>query len=267
MGQNPFPSSGASEGQCPLRLRVQNIRSKGGNAKDNRWAKCKGSDTSKMKGTANHSCGESQASEATEVDEGGCQELILTQSIGGSGEKNTKWELSREERSFIKDTVDSQTEEKEKESRALDQVLNSRKNTNESLLSVDSGVGREEDDAYAREKMQCHNSVAKDLSGRRNNLGFKTQVGRKFIRSPKTSEEITLGIGLDAEGEGYTRVGRRVRPGGEGQGKEDGACPVSSSSVGQFQFQEEGQAGSSQVREAGRGTGSDLVLGSKVEWG
>ena len=87
MGQNPFPSRGASEGQCPLRLRVQNIGSKGGNAKDNIWAKRKGSDTSKMKGTANHSCGESQASEATAVNEGGCQELISTQSIGGSGEK------------------------------------------------------------------------------------------------------------------------------------------------------------------------------------
>ena len=52
MGQNPFPSCGASEERCPLRLRVQNIRSKVGNAKDNRWAKCKGSDTSKMKGMA-----------------------------------------------------------------------------------------------------------------------------------------------------------------------------------------------------------------------
>ena len=90
MGQNPFPSRGAFEGQCPLRLRVQNFRSKGGNAKDNRWVKRKGSDTGKMKGTANHSCGESQASEATMVDEGGCQELISTQSIGGSGEKKYK---------------------------------------------------------------------------------------------------------------------------------------------------------------------------------
>ena len=72
MGQNPFPSRGASEGQCPLRLRVQSFRSKGENAKDNSWAKHKGSDTGKMKGMANHSCGESQASEATAVDEGGC---------------------------------------------------------------------------------------------------------------------------------------------------------------------------------------------------
>ena len=88
---------------------MQNIRSKGGNAKDNRWATRKESDTGKMKGTANHNCGESQASEATTVDEGCCQELISTQSIGGGGEKNSKRELSREERSFTKDTVDSQT--------------------------------------------------------------------------------------------------------------------------------------------------------------
>ena len=92
-------------------------------------------------------------------------------------------------------------------------------------------------------------------------------MGRKFIRSPKTSEEITSGIGLDAEGEGYTRAGRRVRPGSEGQGKEDGASPVSSGSVGQSQFQEEAQAGSGQVREAVRGTGSDLVSGGEAEWG
>ena len=64
-----------------------------------------------------------------------------------------------------------------------------------------------------------------------------------------------------------TRAGRRVRLGGEGQGKEDGACPVSLSSVGQSQFQEEVQAGSGQVREAVRGTGSDLVSGGEAEWG
>ena len=87
----------------------------------------------------------------------------------------------------------------------MDQVPNSGKDTNESLLSVDPGVEREEDDAYAGEKMQCHNSVAEDLSGRRNNLEFKAQVGRKFIRPPKTYEEITSGIGLNAEGKGYTR--------------------------------------------------------------
>ena len=176
--------------------------------------------------------------------------------------------MSREERSFTKDIVDSQTEEKEKEFRVLDQVPNSGKDTNDSLQPVDLGVGREEDDVYAGEKMQCHNSVAKVLlSGRRNNLGFKAQVGRKFIRSPKTSEDKTSGIELDAEGEGYTRVGRRVRLGGEGQGKEDGACPVPSSSVGQSQFQEEVQAGSGQVREAVRGMGSDMVEGGEAEWG
>ena len=72
MGQNPFPSRGSSEGQCPLRLMVQSFRSKGENAKDNSWAKRKGSDTGKMKGTTNHSCGDSQASEAIAVDEGVC---------------------------------------------------------------------------------------------------------------------------------------------------------------------------------------------------
>ena len=77
-----------------------------GNAKDNRWAKCKGSDMGKMKGTADYNYGKSQASEETAVDKGGYQELISTQSIGGSGEKNTKRELSREERSFTKDTGD-----------------------------------------------------------------------------------------------------------------------------------------------------------------
>ena len=58
-----------------------------------------------------------------------------------------------------------------------------------------------------------------------------------------------------------------MRPGSEGQGKEDGACPVPSGSVGQSQFQEEVQTGSGQVREAVRGTGSDLVLGGEAEWG
>ena len=62
----------------PIKTQRQNIRSKVGNAKDNRWAKCKGSDTGKMKGTTNYNCGESQASEETAVDEGGCQELIST---------------------------------------------------------------------------------------------------------------------------------------------------------------------------------------------
>ena len=58
-----------------------------------------------------------------------------------------------------------------------------------------------------------------------------------------------------------------MRPGSEGQGKEDGACPVPSGSVGQFQFQEEVQTGSGQVREAVRGTGFDLVSGGEEEWG
>ena len=115
--------------------------------------------------------------------------------------------------------------------------------------------------------MQCHNSITEVLSGRRNNLGFKAQVGRKFSRSPKTSKEKTSGIGLNAEGEGYTCAGRRVRLGGEGQGKEDGACPVLSGSVGQSQFQEEVQIELGQVREAIRGTGSNLVSGSEAEWG
>ena len=95
---------------------------------------------------------------------------------------------------------------RKKESRVLDQVPNLGKDTNDSPQSVDPAVGREEDDIYVGEKMQCHNSVAEVLSGRRNNLGFKAQVGRKFIRSLKTSEEKTSGIGLHMRWEeGETR--------------------------------------------------------------
>ena len=58
MIQNPFPSRGASEGQIPISLREV------WNPKDNQRAKCKGSAMGKMKGKANHNCGESHATEA-----------------------------------------------------------------------------------------------------------------------------------------------------------------------------------------------------------
>ena len=231
MSQNPFPSCGASKGQSPISFREQTIGPKVRNPKDNQRAKCKGSAMGKMKGKANHSCGESNASEAIVGEEWGCRVMFSTQSTGSSGDKNTKPDLSREERSILKDTEGSQIEEKESASCALDQTPTSEKDTKESLFSVDLGVGREEDDSYVGEKMQCHNPVLEDLSGISNNLGYKVQVGRKIIRSPNTSEEITSGIGFEAEGEGDTRTGRRVRPDGERQGKEEGTCPVSSGSV------------------------------------
>ena len=70
------------------------------------------------------------------------------------------------------------------------------------------------------------NPVAEDVSGKHNDLGDKIQMGRKINRSPNTYEEITSGIGFEVEGVGDTRAGRRARPVGERQGKDEGTCPL-----------------------------------------
>ena len=60
------------------------------NSQGTQRAKCKGSFIGKMKGMANHNCVAPQESEAIAAEEGGCHEMIPTQTTGSSGDKNTK---------------------------------------------------------------------------------------------------------------------------------------------------------------------------------
>ena len=140
VGQNPCPIQGVFEGQCPISFREQIVKPTVRNSQAAQKAKRKGMLVEKTKGMANPSCVVPQESEAIAVEERGFQEMIPTQTPGCSEDNITKWGLSREERSILKDTKGSQTEEKGSSSCALDQDPTSGKVPRETLSSVELGV-------------------------------------------------------------------------------------------------------------------------------
>ena len=107
VGQNPCPIQGVSKGQSPISFMEQIVRPTVRNSQAAQRAKCKGMLAEKTKGMANPSCVVPQESEAIAVKERGFQEMIPTQTPRCSEDNNTKWGLSREERSILKDTEGS----------------------------------------------------------------------------------------------------------------------------------------------------------------
>ena len=79
--------------------------------------------------------------------------------------------------------------------------------------------------------MQSYSPAIDGFSGGDNDLGYKTQLGRKIkpiFRSSNTPGETTMSLGLEVEGDDVTRAGRCFRPEVERLGKFEGTRPVSS---------------------------------------
>ena len=221
-------------GQSPRSFREHIVRPTTRTSQAIQRAKLKEMLVENIQGTANPNFALFQESRAIVVEERGLQEKFPTQTSGQSEDNNITWGLNREERRILKEKKGSRTEEKGSFFCALDRDPTSGKVPGETLSSVDLGVECEEGGSSAREKVQSHSPAVDGWFGGDNVLGYKIQFGREikpFPRSPNTSRETTMSLGLEVEGDDDTCAGRSARSEVESLGMSEGTRPVSSGKV------------------------------------
>ena len=261
VGQSPIPSHGVFVGQSPKSYREQVVRPTERISLADQRVKCMGLLVERAKGAVNPSFASLQECGAIVVEEGGYQEKLPTQTLGPSEDNNTNWGLSREERRILKEAKGSQTEEKGSSLFASDQDPTSVKVSRETLSSIDLGFGGEEGGSFAGEKMQSFSPLVDGISGRDNDPGYKTQLGREIkpmSRFPNIPGEISTSSGLEVEGDNITHAGRSARPEVESLGNIEGTWFVSSVRVRwtRPKSQEMVDLGLGQTYDVDRGSGS-----------
>ena len=222
VGQSPSTSQGVFVGQSPRSYTGHVVRPTERICLADQRVKYSGLLAEKVKGAVNPNFASLQKCGTMVVKERGCQEKLPTQKLGQSEDNNTNLGLSKEERRILKEAKGSQIEEKESSLYDSNWDPTSGKVPRETLSSLDLGVGGEEGDSSEGEKMQSRSSLLDGISGRDNDPGYKTQLGREvkpIFRSPNIPGEISTSSRLEVEGDDVTRAGRSVSPEADSLGK------------------------------------------------